>query len=291
MNVGLIGVGRLGGALARALGPAGLTLTGLIGAGDARATRLGRELGLEQVVVRTANEVLARAELVFLAVPDGAVETLCAALPWTASHAVVHTAGSLGLSALQTARTRGARVGAFHPLQSFAEGAGAARFVGIRVGIEAADAGLCAELEVLCRALGGQPLALAGVDRAGYHAAAVFASNYVVALHAAAARLFELAGLPASEALSALAPLTLGVAENIVTAAHGGSVGPGLLAALTGPVLRGDVGTVRAQLAQLVSQDAELADLYRALGRQLLGLPLPVVSEVRAALEQLFRAS
>ena len=170
-NVGLIGVGRLGGALARALGPAGLKLAGLIGAGDARATRLGRELGLEQVVVRTANEVLARAELVFLAVPDAAVETLCAALPWTASHAVVHTAGSLGLAALQTARTRGARVGAFHPLQSFAEGAGAARFAGIRVGIEAADAGLCAELEVLCRALGGQPLALAGVDRAGYHAA------------------------------------------------------------------------------------------------------------------------
>ena len=85
-----------------------------------------------------------------------------------------------------------------------------------------------------CTALGASPLDLSGVDRARYHAAAVLASNYVIALHEAAARAFELAGLPRKAARGALAPLTLGAANALA--------GLPLEQALTGPLARGDVG-------------------------------------------------
>jgi len=276
-RIGIIGMGRLGSCLARALHAAGSAPSALASVRSTRATALCTELGAQLRAVQV-TEVGRHAELIFLAVPDARIAEVCAQLPLSAAHSLVHLSGALDLSVLDAARARGASTAVLHPLQSFPPDAGAERFAGIHAGIEASDPKLAEQLERLTRALGASPFSLHGVDRAAYHAAAVIASNYVVALHAAAARAWVLAGLPVDTARTALAPLTAGAASAI--AQHE------LATALTGPIARGDSATVLRHLAAL-SGDLPLGALYRALARELLALPLTLPPEARAALTTL----
>jgi predicted short-subunit dehydrogenase-like oxidoreductase (DUF2520 family) len=241
------------------------------------ADLLGASLGAGVQVVDVAD-VARVAELLFIAVPDGQLQQVAAGLQLSAAHSVVHLSGVLRLDCLAVAAQQGAKVGALHPLQAFPRNAGVERFVGIYAGVEASDPALVTQLEQIARALGATPFSLAGVDRAAYHAGAVFASNYAVALHAAAARVWQAAGLPLATARLALAPLTLGAAQAI--AEHD------LAHALTGPIARGDVSSVASHLRAL-SGDPDRAALYRALARELLGLPLGLTPEVLSALQRL----
>ena len=115
--------------------------------------------------------------------------------------------------------------------------------------------------DTIVRRLGGSPVTMAPELKPLYHAGAVFASNYLVTLVAVAARLLEDAGIAREEALAALAPLARATLENVEAA--------GPVVALTGPVARGDVATVRRHLMSLSHADAEL---YRAVGRETLKL-------------------
>lgn len=277
-EIGIIGASRLGTTLALALERAGHSVAAVASqrphSAQSFASRLAAAVALDPA------GLVRRCQLVVLAVPDGAVAALASGLPWVRGQAVVHCSGALELSALDAARACGALRGCLHPLQSFPERFGAAqRFAGITCGVEA-DGALEARLHALCTALGARPLPLAGVDRARYHAAAVLASNYVVALHAAAAQAWTLAGLPPERAREALAPLTLGAAENVERLP--------LHAALTGPIARGDAATVAGHLTAL-REAPELYELYVRLASALLALPLPLLPEQRAALESLVR--
>lgn len=276
-RIAVLGLGRLGSCLARALAAAGVRQVAIATRERATAEQIASKLGAGVQAV-DASEIADRAELLFLAVPDAAVRDTCDALPLTATHAVVHLSGVLGLDCLASAAVRGARIGALHPLQAFPAGSPSDRFRGVYTGIEASDAGLAAELEAVARVLGATPFSLAGVDRAAYHAAAVLTSNYVVALHAAAAEIWGLAGLPPSAARAALAPLTLGAAQAIAERE--------LPQALTGPIARGDVRSVASHL-QALQADREHAALYRALARELLRLPLGLPEEALRALAAL----
>ena len=268
-RIAVLGLGRLGSCLVRALAAAGVTQIAIASRERATADQLASKLGAGVQAV-DASKIADTADLVFLAVPDAAVRDTCDVLPLTATHAVVHLSGVLGLDILQSAAERGARIGALHPLQAFPADSSAARFRGIYTGVEASDPALTARLEAFARALGATPFSLAGVDRAAYHAAAVLTSNYVVALHAAAAEVWRRAGLPPSAARAALAPLTLGAAQAISERE--------LPQALTGPIARGDVRSVASHL-QVLQADREHAALYRALARELLVLPLGLPTE------------
>lgn len=243
------------------------------------AGRLVAELGGAAAAL-PVGQVVARAELVILAVPDGAVAGLCASLSWREGQAAVHACGALGLDVLDAAAQRGALCAVMHPLQSFTSQSRSDAFAGVAVGIEADSPALHARLDQLATRLGARPFSLRGVSRPAYHAAAVLASNYVVALHAAAARAFELAGLPKEHARTALAPLTRGTADNLARLP--------LHEALTGPVSRGDIQTVEQHLRAL-SEDAALAELYRSLARELLRLPLVLSDATQRELQALLR--
>jgi len=247
---------------------------------DASVRQLSEELGTSVAAVSVAA-LPEHANLIFVAVPDAQVETCCDLTQLTAAHAIVHLSGTLALSALERAACRGAKRGVMHPLQAFPRAADPDRFVGIHMGVEADDQTLEHTLSAIADALGASAFSLRGVDRAAYHAAAVFASNYVVALHVAAARMWTLAGLPQASARSALAPLTLGAAGAIAQRE--------LQDALTGPLSRGDLSTLIAHLRALAA-DSELSALYSALARQLLSLPIPLGPTEREQLEQLFSA-
>jgi predicted short-subunit dehydrogenase-like oxidoreductase (DUF2520 family) len=197
---------------------------------------------------------------VFLAVPDGAVEDVAKRIARSSPPervSFVHVSGALGLDALAPLRPAHA-VGSFHPLQSFPDPRPPDAFAGITIAVDASTPALRRALARLARDLGGHPMHVADGARALYHAAAVFASNYVVVVIDEGARLLQRAGFSRTEAEKALVPLVQGVVANIQR--------QGTVKALTGPVRRGDVETIKRHLAAL-GNVPQIEAVYRILGQ------------------------
>jgi predicted short-subunit dehydrogenase-like oxidoreductase (DUF2520 family) len=197
---------------------------------------------------------LPRAGILFLAVPDGAVPDMAsriAEMQPARGLAVVHCSGALGLDPL-SALGENPR-GSFHPLQSFPAPRDRDAFAGITIARDATTPGLLRRLRELARILEAKPRRVRDAERALYHAAAVFASNYVIASVAEGVRVLEAAGWKREEAERALLPLVEGVVANLRRR--------GITGSLTGPVRRGDAETVARHLEEL-----EDAGLYRMLG-------------------------
>lgn len=277
-RIGFIGAGRLAASLAAGLQAGGYCVTAIASTEQRSAEALAIAVGAD--AAPTAQHVADAADLVFLTVPDSAIAGVAQEAQWRARQAVVHCSGALGLEVLSPAADAGALTGCFHPLQSFPSREGdPGRFQGITCGIEA-PAELAIALERMATSLGADVVRLEGVDRAKYHAAAVFVSNYVVSLVAAAERVWEQSGLLKAAARPALAPLLVGAAQNV--AEHE------LAEALTGPVARGDIATVERHLAAL--DDPSLRVLYSRLASELLTLDLHHSPEVSSRLLALLGA-
>jgi predicted short-subunit dehydrogenase-like oxidoreductase (DUF2520 family) len=280
--IGIIGAGRVGGALSDALLKSGWRLDAVASRTRDSADELAAHLPF--VAAIEVAELVATTDLVFLAVPDAAIELLAAELAWRPEQAVVHLSGGQGLDVLAPVTEAGGQAGTLHPLQTFPGGEEPAqartRFAGVACGIEAPPP-LDSVLEAIVDDLGGRAFRLEGIDRAAYHAAAVFVSNDVVAAMAAATRAWELAGLPTEAARESLSPLLQASAQAIA--------GRPLTEALTGPVARGDVETVRHHLEAL-APEADLSQLYRSLASELLRLELGLPEDVAATLAELVGA-
>jgi predicted short-subunit dehydrogenase-like oxidoreductase (DUF2520 family) len=203
------------------------------------------------------------AAIVFLTVPDSAVSGVAATLaegPAIADTiAFVHTSGALELGALAPLSERH-RVGSFHPLRSFPEPGPPEAFQGIVIAVDASSPSLERVLSRLARDLGAKPRRVDDSQRALYHAAAVFASNYVVALLGEAVALLEQSGWSEKDAVQGLTHLAEGAVRNVAKR--------GPTAALTGPIRRGDAETVRRHLAAIAGGPlgTRRIDLYRMLG-------------------------
>jgi predicted short-subunit dehydrogenase-like oxidoreductase (DUF2520 family) len=174
---------------------------------------------------------------------------------------VLHASGSLSVDVLAPLAARGHPVAGMHALAAIADPVeGAERLRGATFGVEGQGPAR-ALAERLVAACGGRVLPIRPGGKALYHAAAVFASNYAVALLSVAERLMTQAGIPADDAQPALAALAAGAVENV--AARGPA------AALTGPIARGDAETVERHLSRLSGADR---DVYCLLGLEALEL-------------------
>jgi predicted short-subunit dehydrogenase-like oxidoreductase (DUF2520 family) len=207
---------------------------------------------------------LTTVEVVMLAVPDdalaGVARDLAATRKVGSGHTVLHLAGLLDRSILAPLEPAGAAIGSLHPLQSISDPLTAPdRFKGAFVGVEG-DERAVKVASGLARTMGMRPITVPSAQKPLYHAGAVFASNYLVVVAAIAARLLREAGFGEREAREALAPLLAGTVANVREMGE---------AALTGPVKRGDAGTVRRHL-ELLPEDFKEA--YRALARAALAI-------------------
>ena len=227
-----------------------------------------RALGLEVVSwTRSLGGSLVKlrdAELVFLAVSDGAVGKLCEQLTLERllgeGQLVVHLAGALSLLPLAPALEAGARTGSLHPLRAVSRGSKSVALRGAAAGIDGSDAVARRTLTALARALGLVPLRVGHGARALYHAAAVLAAGNQVALFAEAVQVFRAAtGASEPEARAALLPLALGSLARLE------ALPPE--EAITGPAVRGDLATIRAHRTALASHDPRLLSLYDELTR------------------------
>lgn len=232
------------------------------GRGPERARAVAAAIGS---TATSAAEVVERCDLVFLAVPDDVLTPLCASLPWRAGQVAVHFSGVHGLAALAPVASAGGARARLHPLVSLPAVPEPGAFAGCWWTVEA-DAAASAVADRLINLLDGQELRLElreEGDRGRYHAAAVLSSNAVLALVDGAGGILESLGADRAQATAALAHLALSSLRQ---------VGPaGAAPALTGPIVRGDSGTVRAHLNALAAMP-ELLALYRLLALQTLHL-------------------
>jgi predicted short-subunit dehydrogenase-like oxidoreductase (DUF2520 family) len=255
--IGFIGAGRVASALAVALERAGYRVVAVAsrtpGSADALAARLrGARVCLDpQAVVDSAG-------LVFLTVPDRAIEPVVASLRWSKGVAAVHTSGAESRAALLPAELAGAETGALHPLQTFAATVEQdERLAGITFALEARGR-LRETLLRVVEDLDASAIELTAAQRTLYHASAVLVSNYVVTLVKLATDLWPGFGVDRRAAVHALLPLLQGTVENIEHV--------GVPAALTGPIERGDLATVECHLQALAAAPAVLR-AYIALAR------------------------
>jgi len=263
MKIGIIGAGKVGGALCKSLQNAGVNVVGLTAGTETNTQAAAAKF---QVKGFASNEELAaNSDVLFLTVPDRLVGAVASELAQAFSNrsgaqslqgkTFFHCSGSLGLEELQPLTESGADIGSLHPLQSFASAD--VSFQGIYMAVdgtpEAQQTG-----QAIAELLGALIFVVPAAERKAYHAAACFASNYVVAAMAVAQELMS-KWTPTPEAgLAALLALFDGTARNL----HQSKLAR---EALTGPIARGDINTVKAHLAVL---PPKIAEVYKALGKE-----------------------
>ncbi len=224
---------------------------------------------------------------VLLAVPDGVIGEVAGTLAALGNPGegcvALHHSGAQTAEILAELAERGYATGSLHPLQTVADARhGVERLRGAYFSFEGDERARAAAIEIV-EASAGRMLDLRSADKVRYHAACVFASNYVVACAGAATQLLaDAASISEEEALQALMPLWRGAVANLDEA--------GLPRALTGPVVRGDLVTVRRHLGAL---DGDMRDLYRHLALRALDLSrrLGLASAVADAIEAEIRGT
>ena len=257
-SIGVVGAGRVGAVLAAAFAASGHEITAVSGRSPASQTRI--ETLLPGVPVRVPEDVAAGADVVFLAVPDDVLEQTAERL--TASgvigvgQLVVHTSGLHGAGALAVASAAGAQVLAMHPAMTF---------TGTDVDVDrlpstmfalTGDESVREAGEALVSGLGGSPIWLGEDQRVLYHAALAHGANHLVTLVAQAQSILRSTGI--GDASGVLRPLLSAALDNAL--AYGD-------AALTGPVVRGDVATVEAHVDALDDGPEPVRDAYVSMAR------------------------
>ena len=276
LTFAVVGAGRLGTSLALALRNAGADLAGYTCRTAEGAARAAGFLGIPgsidiPALVRASASTVG---IYVLSVPDaalkGAAHELAEALRTTQSPAdhdariaVLHTSGATSTSVLTACADQGCLTFSFHPLQTFSDPAtGVDRLQGATVAVTPGPGGDPEEAwrlgERMARAVGAVAFRLGEEHRVLYHAAATMASNYLVTLANVSENLLCAVGFPREAALPALLPLMRGAVDNLER--------QGSVAALTGPLSRGDTETVASHLSALARYCPATSMLYQELG-------------------------
>ncbi|MFI1415306.1 Rossmann-like and DUF2520 domain-containing protein [Streptomyces sp. NPDC020707] len=258
LTVGVVGAGRVGPALAASLQLAGHRPVAVSGVSDASRRRAAQLL--PDVPLVTPEQVLQRAELVLLTVPDDALPGLVEGLVDTGSirpgQLLVHTSGRYGARILDPALRAGALPLALHPAMTFTgTPVDVQRLAGCSFGITAPEE-LRLAAEALVIEMGGEPEWIAEESRPLYHAALALGANHLVTLVAESMDLLRTAGVDAPDRM--LGPLLGAALDNALRSGD---------AALTGPVARGDAGTVAAHITELREHAPQTVAGYLAMAR------------------------
>lgn len=261
LGIGIIGAGKVGAVLGAALRGAGHAVVGVSAVSEASLERA--ELLLPGVPVLAVEDIVERSELVLLAVPDDALADLVTGLAatgaWQAGQLVAHTSGRFGTGVLAPVKAAGGIVLALHPAMTFTGmSLDLARLSDCCFGVTA-DPAMLPIAQALVVEMGAEPVVIAEADRVLYHASLAHSANHMVTLVAQTAQI--LADIGVESTSQVLGPLLRAALENALTSGE---------SALTGPVARGDAGTVRAHAAALReytldTSSSDVLDAYLAM--------------------------
>jgi predicted short-subunit dehydrogenase-like oxidoreductase (DUF2520 family) len=262
MKVSIIGVGRLGGALALALSKKGYAIENLVARRRETAERIAEKINPKPQIL-TAKETgkLAGSEIIFITTQDSEIEPVAAGLAGNLSDKtfVFHASGSLSSEVLHALSADGFRVGSLHPLVSVSDSFfGAEKFKDVFFCLEG-DAEAVALGEKIVGDLQGKPFAVETKFKTLYHASAVAASGHLTALISIAVEMLAACGLSNEKAQEILLPLVKSAVENLEKQTPS--------AALTGTFARADVETMQKHIAAISETlPAELLEVYLRLG-------------------------
>ena len=253
MGIGIIGAGRVGAVLGSALRAQGHAITGVYAVSDDSINRA--EMLLPEVPILDVPTIVERSEVVLLTVPDDQladlVQGLADAKLIPGGQIILHTSGRYGIDVLAPAEKAGAVTIALHPAMTFTgTSVDIPRLQGCPFGVTAKPPFLPIA-QALAVEIGGEPFVIAEGDRPLYHAALAHGANHVCTLISQARELLFQIGI--DDPGRFLSPL--------ISAAVSESLDRGI-AALTGPVRRGDAKTVTAHLDYLHEASPEIAETY-----------------------------
>jgi predicted short-subunit dehydrogenase-like oxidoreductase (DUF2520 family) len=259
-TVAILGLGKVGTAVGYLLKSAGYRVVAV-----ASRSLYSLNHGVVYTGGRTCasfSEAASRAKCIFITTADDAIASTCEKVTNEGGirpgKKVIHMSGAGGLDLLDAARTAGANVASIHPLQSFADVEGAIKNIpGSTFGITAQDEIKDWSVQTV-RDMGGIPFFIPEADKPLYHAAACMASNYLTTLIHTVEEIYMSLGLTQDAAIKAFWPLVKGTLKNIEM--------KGTVSALTGPVARGDIGTIRKHLKALHDKLPAYLQAYCAMG-------------------------
>jgi len=259
-RIAIVGAGKVGTAVGYLLLSAGFAV---VAVADRNPSAVERSLSYTGGKPYTLPSEAAReANIIIITTPDDEIAGICATLSEAGAISrgdkVVHMSGAGGLDLLESARRAGSLVASVHPIQSFADIEGAIE------NLPGSTFGITAQPEIidwseeLVRILGGIPFLVAESDKPLYHAAACMASNYFTTLMHTVESIYVSLGLTHEEAVRAFWPLVRGTMKNIER--------QGTVQALTGPIARGDVGTIQKHLTAFHEKLPQFLRVYQELG-------------------------
>ncbi len=261
-SIALIGPGKVGCAVSRLLLDAGYPLVALIGRNRQRTIDACNFIGCDATLAGLNLRDAAKAQILLLAVADDQIDPLAKNLQVTAGlsaeQTLIHFSG-LHPATVMRQDSSAAQLLSIHPLLPFADRQLAVeRLPGCPCALEGDKSALALGEQVIT-AIGGKPFTIAGEQKALYHAGASIASNFLVTLLGISRDLLGQCGIDREKAIPLLLPLLQASLDNTET------LGPE--AGLTGPIVRGDRGTVQLHLQALERAQPDLLPLYRLLGK------------------------
>ena len=267
--VAFIGAGMVGTAMAFLLNQHGHPITGVYSRNRKSSEKMCNFLGSGKIYENPADAART-ADIVFLTTPDDRIAQVCTEIVreegFLDGAIVIHCSGALPSSALDSAREVKAHLGSMHPLQSFASLTEAVENLrGVTWAIEG-DKRALDVMEHLVTLLNGQSEVLSVEHKILYHAGAVMASNYLVTLKDMAEQLLKKSGLSEDMARQGLQSLIQGTLNNLIKLPSQN--------ALTGPIARRDINTIRNHLLAMESHAPDLLDIYKKMGQHTIALTL-----------------
>jgi predicted short-subunit dehydrogenase-like oxidoreductase (DUF2520 family) len=264
-RLGFVGAGTVATSLACALHGKGYPVVAVASRTYSSAQKLSVFVPCCQPY-QDKQQVVDNADLIFITTPDDVISQVARELNWQPGKFAVHCSGADTSELLRKAASDGANTGVMHPLQTFAGMEQAKNsLLGITFSVEAQEP-LLSVLKKMAMALGGRFMVLAPEDRALYHASAVMVCNYLVTLVKLSTDLWSDFGLSRDDAVRALAPLIKGTINNIETVGFPGC--------LSGPISRGDTGTLKKHIAALSKDHSDIISTYADLGLQTIPVAL-----------------
>jgi predicted short-subunit dehydrogenase-like oxidoreductase (DUF2520 family) len=259
-RIAIIGMGKVGTAVGFLLRSAGYRIEAIADVSTTALRKGATYTGGRQCAA--PGEAAAQADCTIIATTDDLIAPVCREIVAAGNIGpgakIVHMSGAGGLELLAPARAAGAHVASIHPIQAFADVNGAIKNIpGSTFGITADEAIREWAVQIV-RDLGGNPFFVPEADKPLYHAAACIASNYLVTLLHAVEEIYLSLGLDREEAIRSVWPLVKGTMNNIEAR--------GTVQSLTGPIVRGDAGTIRKHVAALQDKLPSLLPMYRELG-------------------------
>lgn len=261
-SIAVIGLGKTGTAVGHLLRKAGYSVVAVTCSTQESVQYGVRYTGGKAFTSDANAEAASLAECIFITTPDDSIASVCDDLVRQGGikpgDKVIHMSGSGGLDLLASARRAGAMVASIHPLQSFADVEGAISNIPLSIFGITADEDLREWSAGLVRALGGIPFEIPAEVKPLYHAAACMVSNYLTTLINAAEEIYLSLGLSRDEAINAFRPLIAGTLKNLEM--------KGSVQALTGPISRGDAGTIEGHIRLFREKLPAYLPAYRTMG-------------------------